>query len=189
MLAAPLWLGRPAVAYVARVACPDSGDFSREPVRGRSVLGHSSKAPSRLAELLTLAEAENRRGRDPVDERLTGADRVAETKPRALGCCEVRPVPASPCHTASSGVTCGRPSGRTVETQNTSASSMHRRPSAQPVGVAPGLLKPASSSVTGTSAAMSSPFVENVGLPISSISRPPSIKNRRQRGKHRDQHR
>src|SRR5580692_3740882 len=59
---------------------------------GRSVLGRSSKAPSRLAELLTLAEAENRRGRDPVEERLTGADRVAETKPRALRCREVHPV-------------------------------------------------------------------------------------------------
>src|SRR6202034_3579594 len=59
---------------------------------GRSALAHSSKAPSRLAELLTLAEAENRRGRDSIDERLTAPDRVAETKPRALGGCEVQPV-------------------------------------------------------------------------------------------------
>jgi hypothetical protein len=44
---------------------------------GRSALAHSSKAPSRLAELLTLAEAEHRRGRDPIEEHLTRADRGA----------------------------------------------------------------------------------------------------------------
>lgn len=48
---------------------------------------------------------------------------------------------ASSCHTANSGVTWGRPSGRTVESQNTSAPSMFRRPSAQSVGFAPGLLR------------------------------------------------
>lgn len=52
----------------------------------------SGIAPSRLAELLALGEAENGRGRDPIDERLTRADRVAETEPCALGCCEALPV-------------------------------------------------------------------------------------------------
>src|ERR1019366_9038696 len=73
---------------------------------------------------------------------------------------------ASSCHTANRGVTCGRPSGRTVESQNTSASLMCRRPSAQSVAVAPGLLNPAWSSAAGISTAMSIPFVENVGLSL-----------------------
>lgn len=44
---------------------------------------------------------------------------------------------ASSCHTDNSGVTCGRPSGRTVESQNTSASSIRRRPPPNRSGAPP----------------------------------------------------
>ena len=209
--------GRDAPRHLSRAARGLRPPVSSSAVRGHFVVAGSTKAPSRLAELLALGEAENGRGRDPIEEHFTRADRVAETKPRALGGCKVRPVlplvgvgnkpelrcvadldgasfdttsrPSSPfwpvvrmhcgfcprffalrssvpmqkyiassCHTANRGVTCGRPSGRTVESQNTSASSMCRRPSAQSVGVASGLLNPAWSSPTGISAAMSSPL-------------------------------
>src|SRR5207248_7987088 len=54
----------------------------------------------------------------------------------------------SPCHTAISGVTCGLPSGRTVESQNVSASMTCLSPTAHGVGVASGWLKPWISAVT-----------------------------------------
>src|SRR5271154_883541 len=65
---------------------------SEAEIRGRFVVAGSTEAPSRLAELLALGEAENGRGRDPIEEHLTRADRVAETKPRALGGCKAGPV-------------------------------------------------------------------------------------------------
>src|ERR1700736_5256205 len=43
----------------------------------------------------------------------------------------------------SNGVTCGRPSGRTDDSQYTSASSSTLRPCVHSVGTAPSLLKPA----------------------------------------------
>ena len=49
----------------------------------------------------------------------------------------------------SSGVTCGRPSGRTVDSQYTSASRSSLRPVPHSVGIASWLLK-ALSSVTGS---------------------------------------
>src|SRR3984957_3221173 len=65
---------------------------SSSAIHGRFVVAGSAKAPSRLAELLALGEAENGRGRNPIEEHLTRADRVAETEPRALGGRKVRPV-------------------------------------------------------------------------------------------------
>jgi hypothetical protein len=44
--------------------------------RGTSGARNSNKAPSRLAGLLTLAEAKDRRGRDPIAERLTALVRA-----------------------------------------------------------------------------------------------------------------
>src|SRR3954453_1186374 len=56
---------------------------------------------------------------------------------------------ASSSQTATSGVTCGRPSARTVEIQNSSASSSARRVSSQLVATASWSLNRVSSSVTG----------------------------------------
>jgi hypothetical protein len=47
---------------------------------------------------------------------------------------------ASPCQTAISGVTCGRPSGRTVDSQKVSAATTCSRPTSHGVGVASGWL-------------------------------------------------
>jgi SAM-dependent methyltransferase len=49
---------------------------------------------------------------------------------------------ASPCHTAISGVTCGGPSGRTVDSQNVSAAMTCSSPVDHGTGVAPGSLNP-----------------------------------------------
>src|SRR3954471_6615802 len=56
---------------------------------------------------------------------------------------------ASSTQTATSGVTWGRPSARTVEIQNSSASSSTRRVSCQSVGTASRSLNRVSSSVSG----------------------------------------
>ena len=50
---------------------------------------------------------------------------------------------------ATTGVTCGRPSARTVEIQNSSAPSSALRVSSHPVAVAAGSLYRSSSLVTG----------------------------------------
>src|SRR6266702_2688542 len=57
---------------------------------------------------------------------------------------------ASSSHTATSGVTCGRPSARTVQIQNSSAVSSSRRVWSHPVATASWSLNRASSSVTGS---------------------------------------
>src|ERR1019366_2093167 len=53
-------------------------------------------------------------------------------------------------HTATSGVTWGRPSDRTVEIQKSSASSSARRVSSHPVATVSGSLKRGSMFVTGS---------------------------------------
>jgi hypothetical protein len=52
-------------------------------------------------------------------------------------------------HAATTGVTCGRPSARTVETQNSSACFSALRVSSRPVAVAAGSLYRSSNVVTG----------------------------------------
>ena len=82
------------------------------------------------------------------------------------GFCSSAPVAkwiASSSHTAMSGVTCGRPSARTVETQNSSARSRAARVSSQPVATASSSLNRVSSSVTGC--CVSSPFRSRTGRP------------------------
>src|SRR3984893_7394149 len=66
-------------------------------------------------------------------------------------------------HTATSGVTWGRPSARTVETQNSSAVSSTRRVSSQPVATVSGSLKRGSIFVTG-SFIKRTPFDRSVGV-------------------------
>jgi hypothetical protein len=58
---------------------------------------------------------------------------------------------ASSHHAATTGVTCGQPSARTVEIQNSSAVSITLRVCSQLVSVAAGSLYSRSSAVTGTS--------------------------------------
>src|ERR1700686_3986803 len=62
-------------------------------------------------------------------------------------------------HTATSGVTWGRPSARTVEIQNSSAVSSTRRVSSHPVATASGSLKRGSIFVTGSFESISSLLV------------------------------
>src|SRR5918912_2181384 len=81
------------------------------------------------------------------------------------------------CHTAGSGVTCGRPSALTVEIQKSSASSIARRVSSQGVASAPGPLKRLSSSVTGSADTASSLRLYRVDVilaPDSSAAEPGS---------------
>ena len=78
-------------------------------------------------------------------------------------------------HTPSSGVTCGRPSGRTVDNQYSSASSSSRRPRSQAVGPASGLLNELNS-VTGSCAAIWSPCPSSPISPWHDVTgrRPPT---------------
>src|SRR3954468_22652932 len=84
---------------------------------------------------------------------------------------------ASSSQTATSGVTCGRPSARTVEIQNSSASSSARRVFSQSVATASWSLNRVSSSVTGCFINFSSFSYGGVledrsgdGLPVGSIN-------------------
>src|SRR5207237_9780496 len=69
---------------------------------------------------------------------------------------------APSCHTAGRGVTCGRVSARTVVIQNNSAAAMVSRTTCHGVATAPGSLKRASNSPTG-SATVTSVLQRGVG--------------------------
>ena len=79
---------------------------------------------------------------------------------------------ASSSQTQSSGVTCGRPSARTVESQDVGASFSRWQASSQPVGFAVALLNRASSSATGSLAVISALPSGAVGL---SLPHPPAL--------------
>src|SRR5262245_21876892 len=90
--------------------------------------------------------------------------------PRLMFFCSPAPVQkcrASSSQTATSGVTCGRPSARTVQIQNSSADVMARSVSLHSETAASGSLNRGSISVTGVLIALLSLFASSLpgGLP------------------------
>ena len=81
-----------------------------------------------------------------------------------------------------SGVTCGRPFGRTVEIQYTSAPSRRSRPSAHGAGVAPSLLNRGSRSVVGSLSIIPA-LLRLVSSGVASPTRPPRRSRRSASGR------
>ena len=107
-----------------------------------------------------------RQHRDPPANRCSRwSARLVGLAPRLSAFCSPGPVlkcSARSSQIATSGVTCGRPSRRTVAIENSCASRSTRSVSPQGVGSAPGSLKRSSSSV------ITSPIVSSSGLFLAS---------------------